>query len=227
MNVLQLAPEEHAAARQHRLTASRAADLLSGNYKTWNHLARNMREPQRILGKKCGVPSLDWGVDNERQIRAWTWERHPEWHIMRGGFIPYHDQSHPLFAKHCGCTPDGIIHGYAGREHYTWGYEAKAPYDPEIHLSYVRKKQVPEKYWPQVQFSLWCAGPALPVWVFATGDPRVAIADEERYFDTGVVPDPEVHARISDMASRFLEGYTAGEEFRPLRATAAAFDKMF
>lgn len=209
---------QDANARRHRLTSSRAEALMSGSYKQWNTLAWDMRGEQPTLGRKSGVPALDWGIDHEAWVRAQAWERHPEWDdVERPGLVLHHDRRHPLFANHCAATPDGHILPMG------WGLETKAPYSPAIHLSYVRSGTVPEQYWAQVQWSLWCTG--WERWVFASGDPR--IDDGEQYMDVVVAPDPAYHARIADMATRFLEGYLAHEEFQPLRPTAAAFSKMF
>lgn len=215
--LLRLDPIEHARARQHRLTASRAADLMTGSYKTWNRLAWDMRGEQRILGQKSGVPSLDWGVEHDVQIRAWVWERHPEWSIENGGLLLYHDQEHPLFAKFCACSPDGII--LPNR----WGLEVKAPYNPDIHLAYARSGELPTDYVPQVQYSLWCSG--YDRWLFASGDPR--IDDDLKYTELAVRPDPAYQDRITELATEFLEGYSAGDEFQPRRPTAAMFNNMF
>jgi len=204
-------------SRQHRLTGSRAADLMSGSYKVWNTLARAMRGEQPILGQKCGIPPLDWGIQYEPMVRGWVWERHPEWDIEAPDLVLYHDQEHPLFGPHVGCSPDGLILPVH------WGLETKAPYNPEIHLSYVREGVLPEQYKPQVQFCLWASGWAR--WLFVSGDPRVE--DDERYVEIEVLPDLAYHARIEELAGEFLEGYLAGEEFRPRAMSAAAIDAMF
>lgn len=212
-----MTPEEHTRLRQHRITASRAADLLSENYKTWNRLARNMREePTRTLGRKCGVPSLDWGIDNEPLVRAMVWEENPVWDIEPVGFQVFHGE-HPLLTKHVGASPDGYI-PQAG-----WGYEGKAPMDPEIHQRYVDAGVAPEEYVPQIQFSLWVTG--WPGWVFASGDPRRH--DAGRLMTVIVHPDRRLHDRFEELSLRFLESYTAGEEFKPIKATAATFREMF
>ncbi len=215
--MIELDAVAHAKARQHRLTASRAADLMSGNYKTWTRLAWDMRGEQRIIGQACGIPQLDWGIKTEPQVRAWLWERHPEWDIHKGGFLTYWDEDHPLFSRYCACSPDGLI--YPVR----WGLEVKAPFNPEIHLRYVRSRLLPDEYIPQVQFSLWVSN--LDRWLFVTGDPRVG--DSEQYMELAIAPDLAYHARMAELATRFLEGYEAGEEFQPIRPTAAAFSNMF
>lgn len=203
--------------RRHRLTGSRAADLMTGNYKVWNRLAWDMRSEQPILGQKRGIPPLDWGIDNEPRVRAWCWERHPEWEIERVEFQPYHDQTHPLFADHVGCSPDGLIRPDG------WGLEVKAPYNPANQLAYCRAGILPDIYVPQVQWCLWATG--WPRFVFASGDPR--IEDDERYFEIVVEPDLAYHARLEELATEFLEGYLSHEEFRPRAMTAATLDSMF
>lgn len=208
---------EDADARRHRLTSSRAAMLMTGNYKTWNRLAFDMRSTQPLLGKKSGIPPLDWGIQYEPWVRAQFWERHPEWDIEKTGLVAYHDQSHPLFADHVAVSPDGFIRPGG------WGFECKAPYNTDIHVGYVRAGALPAAYVPQVQFSLWATG--WDRWVFASGDPRVF--DGERYYELAVAPDPAYHARITELATEFLEGYTQAEEFKPRAHNAAAYAKMF
>lgn len=215
--LIRLEPAEHAAARRHRLTASRAADLMTGSYRVWNRLAWDMRGEQRILGQKSGVPALDWGIEHERQVLAWVWERHADWDIERGGLLLHHDREHPLFSRFCACSPDGVRIADE-----TWGIEVKAPFNPEIHLRYVRSGRVPEEYDAQIQFSLWCSG--YPRWLFVTGDPRF---DDNRYMELAVEPDPVYQARLTELATEFLEGYSAGDEFKPRQPSAANFDKMF
>lgn len=211
---------QDAATRRHRLTSSRAEALMSGSYKRWNTLAWDMRGEQPMLGQKSGVPALDHGIEHEPWVRASVWAAHPEWDdIERPGLVLYHDRSHPLFADHCAATPDGRIVPIG------WGLETKAPYSPMIHLGYVRTGKLPEEYLAQVQWSLWCTG--WERWVFASGDPRLEPDDPERLMYLVVSPDPAYHARIADMASEFLEGYLAHEEFKPRVYSAAKLAEMF
>jgi hypothetical protein len=212
-----MTPEEHAQSRQHCLTASRAKRLLSGNYKTWNTLAKEMRAEQRILGSAPpSIPSLHWGVSNEAWVRATVWEDHPEWDIEPAGFQLFHAE-HPLFSRHCGASPDGIIRPLG------WGFECKAPYDAEIHAKYLEDREIPKEYVPQVQWSLWVTG--WPKWLFASGDPRRQ--DMGQIVVRLAEPDLAMHEQFEVLASRFLESYLQGEEFRPVPATARTFDEMF
>lgn len=119
--------------------------------------------------------------------------------------------------RHCGASPDGII--LPGG----WGYEGKCPYDPEIHNGYLTNGVLPKEYVPQVQWSLWVTG--WPRWVFASGDPRRN--DGGRLFVIEVEPDAALHQRFEELATRFLETYLTGEDFKPLARTAAAFEEMF
>lgn len=211
---------QDANARRHRLTSSRAEALLSGSYKQWNTLAWDMRGEQPMLGQKCGIAPLDHGIEYEPWVRAQVWAAHPEWDdIEKPGLILHHDREHPLFSQHCAATPDGIIRPIG------WGLETKAPYSPAIHLGYARSGQLPEEYRPQVQWSLWVTG--WDYWLFASGDPRLDPDDPERVVELVVKPDPAYHARIADMALRFLEGYLAHEEFKPRTYSAAQLDAMF
>lgn len=219
-----MTPEEHAGLRQHCLTASRAKRLLSENYKTWNTLAKEMRSEQRVLGSAPpSIPSLHWGVTHEPWLRAELWERNPGWEIEPVGFLRLVPRGavstgYPqILLDHCGASPDGRIlpHG--------WGYEGKCPYDPAIHARYVEEGKVPKEYYPQVQWSLWVTG--WPRWIFASGDPRRD--DGGRLMVMPVLPDLELHQKFEELAIRFLETYLAGEDFKPLTATAAAFSEMF
>lgn len=222
-----MTPEEHARSRQHCLTASRAKRLLSGNYKTWNTLAKEMRAEQRILGSAPpSIPSLHWGTTHEPWLRAEIWEAYPEWEIekaefqMLNGDVPRGTVSTgfpQILLEHCGASPDGLILPMG------WGYEGKCPYDPEIHARYVEHGGVPPEYVPQVQWSLWVTG--WPKWVFASGDPRRE--DGGRLVVRLVEPDLEMHQRFEELATKFLETYLTGEDFKPVTATAATFNKMF
>lgn len=122
-----------------------------------------------------------------------------------------------ILTAHVGASPDGFI-PQAG-----WGYEGKAPFDPEIHDRYLSQNRVPDEYVPQIQFSMWVTG--WPGWVFASGDPRRR--DHGRLFVTCTKPDLAMHRRFEELSLRFLETYLAGEEFKAVSATAATFTKMF
>lgn len=217
-----MTPEEHTRLRQHRITASRAKDLLSENFKTWNRLARDMREePTRILGQKCGVPALDWGTENEPKVRAMVWEQNPGWDIENVGFqtmVSRESTGYPqMIVDHVGASPDGWI------PQIGFGYEGKAPFNPENHNYYLSLGMVPELYVPQVQWSLWVTG--WPGWVFASGDPRRN--DDGRLMVAKMIPDPAMHQRFVELSIRFLESYLAGEDFKAVSSTASTFTKMF
>ncbi len=119
--------------------------------------------------------------------------------------------------KHVGASPDGIILPMR------WGYEGKCPYDTEIHDRYLIEGVLPKEYVPQVQWSLWTTG--WPRWVFASGDPRRH--DGGRVFILEVGPDFDLHQKFEELAVRFLETYTTGEEFKPVGTSAAALKEMF
>jgi hypothetical protein len=210
-------PGEHAQLRQHCLTASRAKRLLTGSYKVWNTLAKEMRAEQRVLGRAPkSIPSLHWGVKHEPWLRAEVWERYPAWEIEPVEFQMFHGE-HPLLSRHCGASPDGRVLPRG------WGYEGKCPYDPEIHAGYLERTTVPEEYIPQVQWSLWVTG--WPGWIFASGDPRRT--DDGRLLVRAAEPDLAMHQKFEELATRFLESYLAGESFQPVSGSAAKLAEMF
>ena len=151
--------QEWLALRSGKVTASKAADVMSSittaGYR--NYLADLVVE--RLTGNKTESfinAAMQWGVDQEPLARA-------EYEVKTGNFV---DQiafvDHPTIVNF-GCSPDGLV-GDDGL------IEIKCP-NTATHIDYVMQDKVPTKYIPQIQCQLavtgrkWCD--------FVSFDPRL------------------------------------------------------
>lgn len=140
------------AARLGLLTGSCAADMLA-KIKTGEAAARRdlrMRlvcERLTHVSQEDGYVSKDMqrGIDRERDACA-AYEAATGVLVRPVGFL-----AHPTLSA--GCSPDGEI------DHYTGILEVKCP-KSATHLKYLRARQVPPEYAPQILHNLWITGAA-------------------------------------------------------------------
>ena len=135
--------------RKGKATASRFAEAIAEPNKTKKEPAarRNYRTElvtERLTGISKEVyvtPALEWGTEQEPYaIEAWR-ERTNQWAIgLESGWV-----EHPDLAA--GATPDAFV-GEKGL------LEIKCPTTP-VHIEYLKGRELPEKYKPQVQGQLW------------------------------------------------------------------------
>lgn len=148
---------EWALARVGRLTASRAADMLttikSGGYSTSRANLKAQLVLERLTGKpqEKGYRSAEMQAGIEREPDALLWyEAQTGQIVQRTGFI-VHDE---LMA---GASLDGHIGEFVGI------VEAKSPL-AATHLEYLRTGQVPSDYQKQITHQLWITGAAWCDW---------------------------------------------------------------
>lgn len=162
MSALQRTPEWF-KARCGSLTASRAATAFARGkngqkLKAYYGLIDDI-VAERVTGETVSHFTSDamrWGIENEDDARfAYALEKGVV--VDEVGFIP-----HPEI-EHLGASPDGLV-GNDGL------VEIKCP-ETVTHLSYIRAKQVPEAYKPQMLVQLLCTGRK---WCdFVSYDPRL------------------------------------------------------
>lgn len=200
--------DEHGQARVGRITGSRVRDILYGGANVLERLRRDIQENKFYdVGPNTPLP-LKWGKSYERQAQALFWEKHPELEVEDRAFVPYWDQSHALFGKGLGVSPDKIIVDDAGN--IIGGLETKSPYVAGIHQGYIKAGVCPKEYIPQVQLSIFNCN--TPDWWFASFDPRET-SDHYRYFEVLVKRDDAMQELIQKRCTYFLERYISGEPF--------------
>lgn len=158
----QRSPDWH-ALRLGRLTGSGAADMLATIKKGEAAARRDLRlrlTCERLTGASAEgdyvSKEMQRGIDLEGAARA-AYEAATGYLVRPVGFVA-HD------ALLAGCSPDGEIKGFTGL------LEVKCP-KSSTHLGYVRARQVPGDYLPQIMHNLWITGAA---WCdFVSYDPRL------------------------------------------------------
>jgi putative phage-type endonuclease len=143
---------EWSAARCGRLTASRAADMLSKTAKGEWAAGRKILRTQLLLERVTGK-SQDSGGYQSQAMKDGA-DREPDSLLMyeaitgtiitRTGFI-----SHDVLMV--GASLDGMISDFEGL------VEAKCPI-PATHLEYLKSGKVPGEYLKQIRHQLWVTG---------------------------------------------------------------------
>jgi putative phage-type endonuclease len=139
--------EEWFLARLGKVTASRIADVMAKTktgYSTSraNYMAQIVAE--RLTGKQqesYSNAAMQWGTDTEPLARA-AWENEMGLMVIETGF---HD--HPNIPM-SGASPDGLV-GDKGL------IEIKCP-NTATHIDYLISKELPRKYWLQMQWQMAC-----------------------------------------------------------------------
>lgn len=213
----------HELARASRITSSRVATIMTGSYKAWNTLAKEMREAvpaPMYSGKATGVPALDWGHQHEDQACELFWLRHPEYEMEDERWLYWHDPRNAVFYELCGTSPDRTLFQRAQR---VSGLEAKCPYDEEIYRRYRLEDRCPPEYRPQICWHMIVSD--LPHWYFVAFNPRER--EDFRYVECKIYRDYIYEGELMERVNRFIGGYLAGETFKPAAPTAADFEALF
>lgn len=197
-------------ARCGRVTASRIADVMEFLKKGGEGAKRRSYRAEIVAEILTGQaimdrylsPEMMHGNDFEEVARA-TYEVSTGLEVDLEGFV-----IHPTIER-AGASPDGLI-GDEGM------LELKCP-KTETHLKYLRAKEVPEDYQPQMYFQMACTGRQ---WVeFASYDPR--LPEPLQLFVCRLHRDPMRIAEIEDAVLLFLSEVDA--EIAELRAEYGPF----
>ncbi len=145
-------------ARLGVVTASNAHRILTPSGKASEQAETYMCEllAERLTGKPTETYESEWmirGKETEDEARSW-YEFHTDRTVRQVGFI-YKDEDRLV-----GCSPDGLYE--------CGGLEIKCP-KAGTHVGYMYKPEVPMKYRPQPQFSLWVTG--LDTWEWLSYHP--------------------------------------------------------
>lgn len=116
------------------------------------------------------------------------------------------------FARHddlpLGCSPDWWVDSWANEEMgeppFPGGIEVKCP-GPHTHVGYLLgDADVPAKYWPQVQFSMWVCG--VDAWEFMSYHPNLPP------FLAHVEPDAAYHDKLDLAIPEFLLNFQTAKQ---------------
>ena len=138
---------EWLASRLGRPSASNFGRLVTGSGKPSSSAEKYIDEMigERLTGRSKPFYTnehMERGNDLEPEARE-AYEFITDLEVVETGFIL--DDSEEF-----GCSPDGLV-GEQG------GLEIKCP-STAVHVSYLRKKVVPAKYYQQVQGCMWITG---------------------------------------------------------------------
>lgn len=156
-------------------SASRATDIMTMDLKPSKQRDAYLNElaAERITGQRdlLGYKNAYMQQGNEREDESRKlYELMYDCVVARAG-ICYPDEK-----KQYLCSPDGLIHG-------SHGWEVKNP-SPKIQVKYLRQNNLPNEYFPQVQFSLLIS--SFKFWDFMSYSPGlkplvIRVRRDEKY----------------------------------------------
>lgn len=197
---------------------------MSGSYRVWNRLLRDMRNPRPFYGVGPNTPApLRWGQENEAQACAVWWDRHPELDLDNPVILNYHDESNGIWHRNTAVSPDRMIVDPISKK-WVSGFELKCPYLQEKHFAWIQGGVCPGEHYPQCAWGMLMTG--LREWVFCSFDPRLGDPTDQ-LFEVTVVADQAYLDDMYEKGTRLLEQYELGEDFSPPQASAKAFKEMF
>lgn len=195
--------------RGHRLTGSQMKTIMTGTYKGWNSLAKELRDPKPYFAATSVAP-LAWGLKWEPVASAqWWWRAMPKGLMVTDAFCFAEDDR-------IGCTPDVLM--IEGLDTILEGREFKCPYKSDVHLGYLADGVCPTAYIPQVQHCMWVTG--LEEWGFTSFDPRQK-HERHRHMDIVVTRDVGYIEQMAERTDRFFKGFESGEDFKPPKPLSA------
>jgi hypothetical protein len=212
---------EHGDMRRGKLSGSMAKDLMSGSYRVWNRLLRDLRDPPPFYnGTSPNTPApLRWGKEHENRALAIWWDKHPTLDLANPVCVPYRGED-PLWTRNVVVSPDRVI---LSSEKTVAGLELKCPYTEEQMPRWVAAKSCPPEHFDQCSFGRLVTG--LPLWVFVAYDPRMA--EENQFFEVEVPVPPSYLDEMFEKGTRLLTMLESGGEFEPTSRKAASLKEMF
>jgi len=162
MTEIEQRSEEWFKARLGKVTASAVADVLAKT-KTGVSASRGnyliKLAIQRVTGQieeSYTNEAMQWGIDNEDQARV-------AYEVASGNFVDQIGFVDHEIIDWFGCSPDGLVDNDGQ-------VEIKCP-NSATHWEYFKSKEVPKKYFIQMQAQMSCTGRK---WCdFVSFDPRM------------------------------------------------------
>jgi hypothetical protein len=214
--------QDHGVMRRGKLSGSRAKDLMSGSFRVWNALLKELREPPPFYGVGPNTPApLKWGKGHEDRALAIWWDKHPTLDLENPVCLNYHGDD-PLWARHVVVSPDRTIYDPA-REVTIAGLELKCPYEEGKLARWAAAKACPAEHFDQCAFGRLVTG--LPRWFFVAYDPR--LAEEDQFFEVEVLVPQSYLDAMFEKGTTFLRMLESGGEFEPTSRNAAKLKEMF
>lgn len=214
---------EHESMRRGKLSGSKAAALMSGSFKQWNRLLKDLRSPQPFYGLSANTPApLAHGLRNEPKALGIWWERHPALDLLNPGCVPYHDSNDPLWWRNAVVSPDRLVFDPAVNRIIA-GIECKAPYNETQFPRWLDLGRCPDEHYAQCAFGQLITG--LPSWRFIAYDPRWPEGSE--FLEYEVAAPPDYLERMYELGTQLLRMYESGGEFEPTSRTAGNLKEMF
>jgi hypothetical protein len=213
---------EHGAMRAGKLSGTMAKDLMSGSFRAWNALLRELRSPRPFYGVGPNTPApLAWGKRHEDRALAIWWDKHPMLDLENPVCVDYHDVDDPLWSKHVVTSPDRMVYDPRLRR-VVRGLELKVPYTEDKMAGWVRSKACPAEHFDQCAWGQLVTG--LP-WVFVAYDPRMA--EENQFFEVDVIVPQSYLDDMYAKGTQLLRMLESGGEFVPTTRKAANLKEMF
>lgn len=190
--IIQGSPEWF-AIRCGKATASRVADICAKTKTGWgasraNYAAQLICERlTKTVAESYTNAAMQWGTDTEPQARE-AYEFDSDALVDQIGFM-----DHPSVAM-SGASPDGLV-GEDGM------LEIKCP-NSATHIETLLGQSIPQKYAPQMQWQLACAGPQRLWCDFVSFDPR--LPGEMRKFQRRMPRDNAMIAELEREVTIFL-----------------------
>jgi hypothetical protein len=201
-----------------------ARDLMTGSYKVWNRLLRDMRTPPPFYNVSQRTPApLRWGKEHEDQACAIWWDKHPALDLANPVCVAYHDTTNTLWARNVVVSPDRMIYDPAAGK-WVSGFELKCPFLQENHEQWRNARACPEEHYDQCAFGQLVTN--IHKWVFCSFDPRQPNPDDQ-FFEVQVPVQQSYLDKMYELGTRFLEMFESGNTFQPTSRTAKRFKEMF
>lgn len=213
----------HGEMRRGKLSGSVASVLMSGSYRAWNTLLKELRNPSPFYGGMSpNTPApLRWGKSHEDRALAIWWDRHALLDLVNPVCVAYRDPENGLWSRNAVTSPDRMV--YDPRERRVIrGLELKCPYTEDKFPAWVRNKSCPAEHFDQCAFGQLVTGLE---WIFVAYDPRMSEGNE--FFEVPVVVPDSYLAEMYDKGTRFLQMLESGSEFEPTTRQAAKLKEMF
>lgn len=213
----------HGDMRRGKLSGSRAAALMSGSYRQWNSLLKELRKPPPFYGVSARTPApLAWGTNHEEQALAIWWDRHPRLDLVNPVCVAYHDPEDVLWSRHVVVSPDRMIYDPKPAR-VIGGLELKCPFLEGKLAAWRAQGVCPPEHFDQCAWGQLVTN--IKQWRFVAFDPR--LEEPEDFFEVEVaVPDGYL-AKMYEQGTVFLRMLESGAEFEPTVRSAKRMKEMF
>lgn len=225
--------EEHGKARAGKVTASVAHTIMRGSFDAWKSLKALLWADDGSDFATAVGGARGHGLKFESVGLGLFWERHPDYLIEKGRFMPFkakgYRADHP-YRRLLGFSPDALATALLTGKRLA-GVEVKSPASEERFnalkeeagipkgerfSSMKHKPVIPKEFRDQVLFSLWASG--LEAW-------WLVVHYEGEYFECYVRRDSDLAwwvPRFRPKMDAFIKFYLADEAPKEDRLAAGA-----